>query len=560
LNTLAIIVGRKVELSGGKFVNLFTIEQYEDFVKTNYAKNYSKAKKLMLLDIPEKMIERQMNDTRYISKEVKNLLSKIVRQDKNDEGTTANNLLSTNGQITNELKKDWGLNDIWNELIASRFERLNTITNSKDFGDINPNTNKFLPTVPLEHAKGFNKKRIDHRHHALDALVIACATRSHINYLNNQNALDKDKAKGQQSREDLKRVLCDKKYNDVSEKNYRWIFKQPWSTFAIDTKEKLNTTIISFKQNLRVINKTVNKYERWENVNGKIEKVIVEQTKGDSWAIRKSLHKDTVSGKVNLQRIKVPKDKILTATRKNIDTSFNEKMIRSITDEGVQKILINYLKEKDNNPEVAFTAEGIEEMNKSISKYNNGKQHKPILKVRIFELGSKFNVGTNGNKKDKYVEAAKGTNLFFAIYKDKNDKRNYVSIPFNEVVESQKQSAALKQKPQSVPLKNEKNDDLVFHLSPNDLVYVPTQEEMENPRLVDFDKLKKEQVNRIYKNVSFSGVDCFFIRNDVATSIVNKVEFSALNKSERTIDGIQIKSVCWKIEVNRLGKITKVTR
>jgi CRISPR-associated endonuclease Csn1 len=366
--------GKKVELSGGKFVNLFTIEQYEDFVKTNYAKNYSKAKKLMLLEIPEKMIERQMNDTRYISKEVKNLLSKIVRQDKNDEGTTANNLLSTNGQITNELKKDWGLNDIWNELIASRFERLNTITNSKDFGDINPNTNKFLPTVPLEHAKGFNKKRIDHRHHALDALVIACATRSHINYLNNQNALDKDKAKGQQSREDLKRVLCDKKYNDASEKNYRWIFKQPWSTFAIETKEKLNTTIISFKQNLRVINKTVNKYERWENVNGKIEKVIVEQTKGDSWAIRKSLHKDTVSGKVNLQRIKVPKDKILTATRKNIDTSFNEKMIRSITDEGIQKILINYLKEKDNNPEVAFTAEGIEEMNKSISKYNNGKQ------------------------------------------------------------------------------------------------------------------------------------------------------------------------------------------
>lgn len=552
--------GKKVELSGGKFVNLFTKEQYEDFVKTNYAKNYSKAKKLMLLEIPEKMIERQMNDTRYISKEVKNLLSKIVRQDKNDEGTTANNLLSTNGQITNELKKDWGLNDIWNELIASRFERLNTITNSKDFGDINPNTNKFLPTVPLEYAKGFNKKRIDHRHHALDALIIACATRSHINYLNNQNALDKDKAKGQQSREDLKRVLCDKKYNDASEKNYRWIFKQPWSTFAIETKEKLNTTIISFKQNLRVINKTVNKYERWENVNGKMEKVIVEQTKGDSWAIRKSLHKDTVSGKVNLQRIKVPKDKILTATRKNIDTSFNEKMIRSITDKGIQKILLNYLKEKGNNPEVAFTAEGIEEMNNSISKYNNAKQHKPILKVRIFELGSKFNVGINGNKKDKYVEAAKGTNLFFAIYKDKNDKRNYVSIPFNEVVESQKQSAALEQNPQSVPLKNEKNDDLVFHLSPNDLVYVPTQEEIENPMLVDFDKLKKEQVKRIYKNVSFSGVDCFFVRNDVATSIVNKVEFSALNKSERTIDGIQIKSICWKIEVNRLGKITKVIR
>jgi CRISPR-associated endonuclease Csn1 len=45
-----------------------------------------------------------------------------------------------------------------------------------------------------------------------------------------------------------------------------------------------------------------------------------------------------------------------------------------------------------------------------------------------------------------------------------------------------------------------KNDDLVFHLSPNDLVYVPTQEEIENPRLVDFDNLKKnEQINKVYK-------------------------------------------------------------
>ena len=349
--------GKKIELSGGKFATLFTAEQFEHFIKNNYAKNYSKGKKLMLLEIPEKMIERQMNDTRYISKEVKNLLSKIVRLQQNDEGTSANNLLSTNGQITSALKQDWGLNEIWNELIAPRFIRLNEMTKTKNYGDINPNTNKFLPTVPLEQQKGFNKKRIDHRHHALDALVIACASRNHINYLNNQNALDKDKKKGKETREDLKQTLCNKKYNADSEKNYRWVFKQPWETFVKDAKDSLDTTIISFKQNLRVINKTVNKYQHWENVHGKMEKVIATQTKGDSWAIRKPLHKDTVSGKVNLPHVKLAKDKILTATRKNLDTGFDLKTIASITDTGIQKILTNYLKTKENNPEIAFTAE-----------------------------------------------------------------------------------------------------------------------------------------------------------------------------------------------------------
>jgi CRISPR-associated endonuclease Csn1 len=547
--------GKKIELSGGKFTTLFTAEQFEHFIKNNYAKNYSKGKKLMLLEIPEKMIERQMNDTRYISKEVKNLLSKVVRLQQNDEGTTANNLLSTNGQITTALKQDWGLNEIWNELIAPRFVRLNEMTNSKNYGDINPNTNKFLPTVPLEQQKGFNKKRIDHRHHALDALVIACASRNHINYLNNQNALDKDKKKGKETREDLKRTLCIKKYNADSEKNYRWVFKQPWETFIKDAKDSLDTTIISFKQNLRVINKTVNKYQHWENVHGKMEKVIAIQTKGDSWAIRKPLHKDTVSGIINLPRIKVAKDKILTATRKNLDTSFDLKTIASITDTGIQKILTNYLKLKENNPEIAFTTEGIEEMNNNILNYNDGKTHKPIFKVRVFEQGSKFVVGHHGNKKDKFVEGAKGTNLFFAIYKDDKGKRNYTTIPFNEVVESQKQSAALKQKPQSVPLKNNKGDDLVFHLSPNDLVYVPTQDEIENPSIVDFNKLNKEQVNRIYKCVSFSGIQCFFIKSEVATSIVNKVEYTSLNKIENAIDGTQIKACCWKLEIDRLGNI-----
>ena len=559
--------GKKIELSSGKYSTLFTIDQYEDFIKTNYAKNYGKGKKLMLLDIPEKMIERQMNDTRYISKEVKNLLSRIVRQNENDEGTTANNLLSTNGQMTTVLRQDWGLNDIWNDLIAPRFERLNEITQSNNYGQINPNTGKFLPSVPLDALKGFNKKRIDHRHHALDALVIACATRNHINYLNNQNALDKDKTRGQKTREDLKRVLCEKKFNADAEKNYRWIFKQPWDSFVVDVKNKLETTVISFKQNLRVINKTVNKYQRWENENGKMKKNMIKQTKGDSWAIRKPLHKDTVSGKIDLKGVKVGKDKILTATRKNLDTSFTLKVIEKITDTGIQLILKNYLAAKGANPEIAFTPESIEEMNANISLYNNGKAHKPIVKLRIWEEGSKFAIGHKGNKSQKYVEGAQGTNLYFAIYRDDNGKRSYETIPFNEVLESQKQSAALKQKPQSVPAKNAKGDHLLFSLSPNDLVYVPSAEEIDNPLMVDFSKLTKEQVNKIY-NVNDFSETIYFSPNYHSKAIhpkevdlrydssKNKTSGSYADKTA-SLNGIQIKEVCWKLEVDRLGNITK---
>jgi CRISPR-associated endonuclease Csn1 len=32
------------------------------------------------------------------------------------------------------------------------------------------------------------------------------------------------------------------------------------------------------------------------------------------------------------------------------------------------------------------------------------------------------------------------------------------------------------------------------------------------------------------------------------------------SKNQNSIDGIQIKSVCWKLEVDRLGKIKRIIR
>ena len=527
-----------------KTIKIFTEEQYRTFIKEHYSNNPAKTKKLLLEDIPEKMVARQMNDTRYISKYISEILSKIVREDERDEGVNSKNVILCTGNITSALKQDWGVNDVWNDLILPRFERMNSLTQSTLFTTYNERYKKYLPTVPMEYSKGFQKKRIDHRHHAMDAIIIACTTREHINYINNQHALEKgkDKNEKQEERDKVRERLCIKKYNNRSEGNYSWIFKKPWDTFTQEVRAALEDIVVSFKQNLRVINKATNYYEHWVEENDKLIKKMVKQ-EGTNWAIRKPLHKETVSGKIILEREKVSGGKILTATRKTIDSTFTEKVIEGITDTGIQKILLNYLKFK-KNPEIAFSPEGLEELNKNIALYNDGKPHKPIYKVRIFEQGSKFPLGEVGNKSQKYVEAAKGTNLYFGVYQGK-DKRSFTTIPLNEVIERQKQGLP------SVPEYNEKGDPLLFSLSPNDLVYVPIEGEIIED--IDFQHLSKEQKERIYKIVSFTKGRIYGIPNKVAVSIVNKMEYTQLNK----IEFIKEKEVCIKLKVDRLGNICK---
>lgn len=612
--------GKKIELSFGQEATLFTVEQYEDFVKRHYANTRSKMKKLLMEDIPEDFIQRQLNDSRYISKVVKGLLSNIVRTDEEEEATSKN-VVVTSGAITAALKQDWGLNDVWNDLVTPRFERLNALTSSNNFGEWTNKEGKrvFQTAVPLELQKGFSKKRIDHRHHALDAIVIACATKSHVNYLNNESALEKGKTKDQRAkiRYDLKSRLCFKKFND--DRNYKWVFSKPWESFTQDAKEILSSIVVSFKQNLRVINKTVNYYQHWnKGKNGKPEKVLMSQAKGESWSVRKPMHKDTVAGLVKLrlrkmvslstaldswqmiasrelkQEIKalvaqgldkkrlqkhfkdmncswngldVSKVEVYywavdgnglplnAASRTAVNESFSSDKIASITDTGIQKIMLRHLskfnEEKSGkvveHPELAFSPDGIEEMNKNIVELNGGKWHQPILRVRTFEpVGNKFPVGEKGNKRSKYVEAAKGTNLFFAVYADEKGKRNYETIPMNIVIER------LKQGLEPVPEKDASGNRLLFHLSPNDLVYVPNSDEDVRQA---FSKTTEVNIRKVYKVVSFSGNQCFFIRNDVAVSIVNKFEFSPLNKMERSIEGAMIKESCLKLRVDRLGQV-----
>ena len=587
--------GQKVEVGFGKSVEIFSVDSYERFVKEQYAKSAVKMKKLLMDDIPEQFIERQLNDSRYISKVIKGLLSNIVRE-KNDSGeyepeAVSKNIVVCTGSVTDRLKRDWGMNDVWNSIVYPRFERLNSLTDTQSFGHWENKSGKkvFQTELPLEYQKGFSKKRIDHRHHAMDAIVIACATRNHVNYLSNESASRNAKI----SRYDLQRLLCDKSRTDDNG-NYKWVIKKPWDTFTQDAREVLSKIVVSLKQNLRIINKTTNVYRHFDAT---VNRVYQKQKTGDSWAIRKPMHKDTVFGAVNLRKVKVVrlsvaldtpamivdkrvKNKVfellsykydkkriekyfkenaflwkeldlakvavyyfteattepLVAVRKPLDSTFNEKKIKeSVTDTGIQKILLNHL----------CTKEG---MNRNLLQLNNGKSHQPIYKVRVYEpRGNKFSVGVLGNKGTKWVEAAKGTNLFFAIYITEDGKRTYETIPLNVVIEREKQGLV------PVPDRNEKGDKLLFWLSPNDLVYLPTEEEREFGRI-------NEPIDRgrIYKMVSCTGNEGHFIPANVANPIVPVIELGSNNKAQRAWTNEMIKDICIPIKVDRLGHIIEV--
>lgn len=705
--------GEKVQLSQGKTVEIFSEEDYEKFVKEHYSSNRTKMKKLLMEDIPDGFIERQLNDSRYISKLVKGLLSNIVREKlpngEYEQESVSKNVILCNGSITDRLKKDWGMNDVWNNIILPRFKRLNeltkktsdielvneynrlfelelsniayskgtTITGShtdfyksldnkeqkiiidnvmkqlpiaESFLSVN-NEGHIIPNMPLELQKGFNKKRIDHRHHAMDAIVIACTTYDHVNLLNNEAAKSENKTNRYQLQRKLRhfeKVMIDGEKREIAKD-----FLKPWETFTVDAKQTLENIIVSFKQNLRVINKSNNHYESYKDEDGKLrigedgkpKKNYIKQKKGDNWAIRKSMHKDTVFGEINLrlkktvslnEALKNPKaiinkdfkakalellkaghdakyikkyiednkdvwsdidikkidvyyftkgtNKRYFATRKPLDSSYNKAKIEdSVTDTGIQKILLAHLRAKGNDPELAFSPDGIDEMNRNILVLNNGKFHQPIYRVRYYESSDKkFAIGQIGNKSSKFVEASDSTNLFFAVFNSERlnketgemeNKRSYLTISFKIMIDCQKKYGSKWRNNIEVYLKENRlvSDEvkLLFILSPNDLVYLPTKEDLKEGITV-VDK------TRIYKFIDSSGTTANFIpqrsakiifsiptkkQKEMGSDYVIQDEYgvgSPQSKNQKAITGELVKETCIPLKVDRLGNIIEL--
>jgi CRISPR-associated endonuclease Csn1 len=558
---------------------------------------YRKKKRLLLSeDVPQGFSNRHLVDSRYISRKLNELLAPVAENQKDP-------VISTSGSVTSELKSSWGLGEKMKELVKWRFERLQEKTGETYVWyddeldqDEKPTGRKIL------RLKGY-EKRLDHRHHAIDALVIACTTRSHIKYLNDLNAAQYRKnPTDEEVRKYLPKLL-------EAGKNDYWQsrkFKKPWKTFVSDAVSEMEGIIVSFKKNIRLYGRKVNKNVRYVlQADGSFKKelkpVIDEQGKKKfSPYVRQSLHKATYAGKIELREYKpasfndalktpdliadqkekkyikelletskgdlkkavalykqapiknndgseIKKIMIIEMTayfvnRVDISTGFDKKRIEKIPDPVLQKELINHIDKIENlnksrNKEEqidAFGSEGIEILNKSRAL--------PITKVTIKEeSSSKFEI-----RPGAYTEADKGTNLFFVIYENLNDPsdRQFESIPLRTVIDAKVAGSGFVE---------ERTGYRWFTLSPNDLIYLP--DENERITSIDWDN-KNTLANKIYKLVSCNKGQAFFVPHSLSKVIIDKVEFDSLNKVERALDGRMIKQYCIKLKIDRLGNIS----
>jgi CRISPR-associated endonuclease Csn1 len=570
----------------------FTILDEESYI--NHCKRIFKGKKLRNLlaeSIPADFVSRQLNDTRYISKKLSELLYPVAKE---KEG-----IIFTGGSITSELKEQWGLNKVWKEILKPRFQRLQEITGEQmilpDLTDIN----KF------HFAKEY--KRVDHRHHALDALIIAATTREHIRYLNTLNAVE------EREKLAIKHTLVKSGIRD---------FVLPWKTFTQEAKNKLNSIIVSHKASNRIITKPINKYLKWVEKDGVVKKEFVKQLPptdfGSNWtAVRRSMFKEpqgiiflkqVVVKKINdaisiqiekekhqnikgeipssyiydqqirpmvkdlikqfnaditaiktylkkspikdengnaVDSVRVAIFKEYAAKRVTIDGSFDEKKIDKIPysnhqpSNGKKKtlpdVLRQHLKEFEK-PETAFVGEGLEQLHKKLGY--------PLRKVTIYETKD-----PNTKFKGKYYETDKGGNVLFIIRENAEGKREMYTLPLLEAIE---------RLANKLPLVTPEEGWTFFTLSPNELVYVP--EENENVKAIDWTDRRKI-FDKIYKMVSCTGTECYFLPHNIANLLlpynaqIKKGEFESKNKTENTIGGISIKRNCIKIKVDRLGNI-----
>lgn len=261
---------------GGKVYKLLEYADYVEHCKRTFSRK--KLQNLLATEIPEDFISRQINDTRYVTRKISELLYPLARGRKDaKEGEEKGGTVFTIGSITSELKREWGLNKEWKKIIKPRFERLGQrngenyiLENKKDRNDIDFN---------IKENEKLDIKRIDHRHHALDALIIAATTIEHTRYLNSLNAVDTD-----EELKTIKRTLVKGKIRE---------FQLPWPSFTEDARNSLEKTIVTFKSYNQVISKPKNKYTKWEEKNGKWEKVEKKQESNKKWmSVRKSLFKE----------------------------------------------------------------------------------------------------------------------------------------------------------------------------------------------------------------------------------------------------------------------------
>jgi len=422
---------------------------YKEFIKQHLYKkdgiSKSKFKKLMmpLSEIPDDFIDRQMNETRFISREIKGLLEKVCR-----------NVYSSTGTVTSKLRHLWGWDDVLMNLQIDKYRE--------------QGLTEWVPYVSngqnhrVEKIIGWSKRE-DHRHHAIDALSIACTKQGFIQRMNSLNA--------QHTRDEMFNETRGKQYVEKLTLLEKYLADQkPFDTATVQSEAA--KILASFKAGKRVAAKSVNKIKKGnttvelrasltprgflhkETVHGQIkqyekvklssrfadfsdmanedeiEQVSEHLSKFDN-EVKKAFNSKELAKFIleyGYNEVTVYKKEAVVKYKLNGD--FKEKDIEFVVDKGIQKILKDHLAKHGNNPKIAFNADNAVWMNK--------EKGIAIKSVRC-KTGSDSLQSLHTNEYGEPIDfVSTRNNHHIAIYRDTDGKLQENPITFWDAFERKK--------------------------------------------------------------------------------------------------------------------------
>lgn len=313
-------------MEGGYVEGLQDFETYLRRIKDLLdSGSISKAKynRLMMSanEIPEDFLARQLRETQYIARKAVELLRDVCHQ-----------VHSTSGGVTDFLRHQWGWDETIQDLRLPQFREAG-LTEFKKIKKGQQNK-EIIP--------GWTK-RLDHRHHALDALVVACTRQAHIKRINDLNQSLEGKF-GHERRDALLATGRDKYLAGPA----------PFTHAQVCTA--LEAVLVSYKQSAKVATRSKNKPK------GAREEQVTLTPRG-------ALHKETIYGRIR----RYSEKKVLLNAR------FDVKLIAEIAHPHQRELVEARLAEYGGDARKAF-----KDLDKNPILYGKNGQ-KRLTRVTVWE-------------------------------------------------------------------------------------------------------------------------------------------------------------------------------
>ena len=197
--------------------------------------SYSKHQRLRWLkeDIPSDFLERQLRLTQYISRQAMAILQQGIRR-----------VSASEGGVTARLRSLWGYDDILHTLNLDRYDSMGETERVSREGE----------TTEKLRIKDWSKRK-DHRHHAIDALVVASTRQGYIQRLN--------RVSSESEREAMSGEIEVQKATKTDKLSLleRWLTQRPHLSVRA-VSDKVAEILISYRPGKRVVTRGRNIYLR----------------------------------------------------------------------------------------------------------------------------------------------------------------------------------------------------------------------------------------------------------------------------------------------------------